>query len=271
MFTYDSWHQVSRYRGGLASCGPEHPHAAPRAGEEYTFTIAEGANGAGGRISVNYDGFIDDVSVGDTLLVDGGIQSLRIVAKDGPDVRTEVVDGGIMKSRCGAGPLGITLRNPPVRRVRSTDGAELGGVLTGHGMAACSGTLVCRTHGVSSVPSDRRLPSAYPACGQHAAAGRWQVPGAAGTSAASEPVSGLQHGDAPEPCSRMRRRHLNIRGKSANLPAITERDWLDIKFGVDMDVDYYALSFVRNADVIYELKRFLAEQGARARLPCSRA
>jgi len=46
-----------------------------------------------------------------------------------------------------------------------------------------------------------------------------------------------------------RRRHLNIRGKSANLPAITDRDWLDIKFGVDVGVDYYALSFVRNAEV----------------------
>ena len=62
------------------------------------------------------------------------------------------------------------------------------------------------------------------------------------------------------------RRHLNIRGKSANLPAITERDWLDIKFGVDVGVDYYALSFVRNADVIYELKRWLSQQG-RASFP----
>ncbi len=61
-----------------------------------------------------------------------------------------------------------------------------------------------------------------------------------------------------------RRRHLNIRGKSANLPAITDRDWLDIKFGVDVGVDYYALSFVRNAEVIYELKHWLAQQGARA-------
>lgn len=28
-----------------------------------------------------------------------------------------------------------------------------------------------------------------------------------------------------------------------------------------MGVDYYALSFVRNADVIYELKRWLSQQG----------
>jgi pyruvate kinase len=59
------------------------------------------------------------------------------------------------------------------------------------------------------------------------------------------------------------RRHLNIRGKSANLPAITDKDWLDLKFGIDVGVDYYALSFVRNADVIYELKSYLAKHGAR--------
>ena len=57
------------------------------------------------------------------------------------------------------------------------------------------------------------------------------------------------------------RRHLNCRGKSANLPAITDKDWLDLKFGIDVGVDYYALSFVRNAEVIYELKRYLAKQG----------
>lgn len=58
------------------------------------------------------------------------------------------------------------------------------------------------------------------------------------------------------------RRHLNIRGKSANLPAITDKDWLDLQFGIDVGVDYYALSFVRSADVIYELKAYLAKQGA---------
>ena len=68
-------------------------------GDKYTFTIEEGANGANGRISVNYDGFVDDVSVGDILLIDGGINSLKILSVDGKDVVTEVVDGGMMKSR----------------------------------------------------------------------------------------------------------------------------------------------------------------------------
>ena len=83
------------------------PEATVRAaaGDKFTFTIEEGANGTNNRISVNYDGFIDDVSVGDILLVDGGLQSLMIIGKDGKDVHTEVVDGGTMKSRCVPVPL----------------------------------------------------------------------------------------------------------------------------------------------------------------------
>jgi len=48
------------------------------------------------------------------------------------------------------------------------------------------------------------------------------------------------------------------------LPAITDKDWLDLQFGIDVGVDYYALSFVRSADVIYELKAYLAKQGVSA-------
>ncbi len=38
---------------------------------------------------------------------------------------------------------------------------------------------------------------------------------------------------------------------------MTEKDWEDIKFGVDNKVDYYALSFVKDAEVVHELKDFL--------------
>lgn len=68
-------------------------------GAKYTFTIKEGADGKNGRISVNYDGFIDDVGVNDMLLVDGGMLSLKILEKTKQDVVCEVVDGGVMGSR----------------------------------------------------------------------------------------------------------------------------------------------------------------------------
>ncbi|KAK4362996.1 hypothetical protein RND71_018237 [Anisodus tanguticus] len=58
------------------------------------------------------------------------------------------------------------------------------------------------------------------------------------------------------------RRHLNVRGKSATLPSITEKDWDDIKFGVDNNIDFYAVSFVKDAAVVHELKNYLKSCGA---------
>lgn len=36
-----------------------------------------------------------------------------------------------------------------------------------------------------------------------------------------------------------------------------EKDWEDIKFGVDNKVDFYAVSFVKDAQVVHELKNYL--------------
>lgn len=38
---------------------------------------------------------------------------------------------------------------------------------------------------------------------------------------------------------------------------VTDKDWEDIKFGVDNQVDFYAVSFVKDAKVVHELKDFL--------------
>lgn len=57
------------------------------------------------------------------------------------------------------------------------------------------------------------------------------------------------------------RRHLNVRGTTADLPSITEKDWEDLKFGAENEVDFYALSFVHNADAVLQVKQFLRDQG----------
>ncbi|KAG8485904.1 hypothetical protein CXB51_020219 [Gossypium anomalum] len=119
-------------------------------GQEFTFTIKRGV-GTPDCVSVNYDDFVNDVELGDMLLVDGGMMSLVVKSKTEDSVKCEVVDGGELKSR----------------------------------------------------------------------------------------------------------RHLNVRGKSATLPSITEKDWDDIKFGVDNKVDFYAVSFVKDAEVVHELKNYL--------------
>ncbi|KAG1367723.1 plastidial pyruvate kinase 2 [Cocos nucifera] len=124
-------------------------------GQEFTFTIRRGV-GTETCVSVNYDDFVNDVEVGDMLLVDGGMMSLTVKSKTEDSVKCEVVDGGELKSR----------------------------------------------------------------------------------------------------------RHLNVRGKSATLPSITDKDWDDIKFGVENKVDFYAVSFVKDAKVVHELKDYLKSCGA---------
>ncbi|XP_022892771.1 pyruvate kinase isozyme G, chloroplastic isoform X2 [Olea europaea var. sylvestris] len=119
-------------------------------GQEFCFTIKRGISRED-TVSVNYDGFVNDVEVGDVILVDGGMMSLAVKSKTKDLVKCEVIDGGELKSR----------------------------------------------------------------------------------------------------------RHLNVRGKSANLPSITDKDWEDIKFGVDNEIDFYAVSFVKDAKVVHELKQYL--------------
>eukprot|EP00186_Timspurckia_oligopyrenoides_P001191 CAMPEP_0182446746 /NCGR_PEP_ID=MMETSP1172-20130603/5611_1 /TAXON_ID=708627 /ORGANISM="Timspurckia oligopyrenoides, Strain CCMP3278" /LENGTH=450 /DNA_ID=CAMNT_0024642781 /DNA_START=383 /DNA_END=1735 /DNA_ORIENTATION=- len=60
------------------------------------------------------------------------------------------------------------------------------------------------------------------------------------------------------------RRHLNVRGKSASLPAITDKDWEDIEFGLKNNVDFYALSFVKHEDDVLFLKKYMEEKGSKA-------
>ena len=47
----------------------------------------------------SYDGFAEDAQRGDMLVVDGGMVSLEVVSKAGPDVVARVVDPGLILSR----------------------------------------------------------------------------------------------------------------------------------------------------------------------------
>jgi len=57
------------------------------------------------------------------------------------------------------------------------------------------------------------------------------------------------------------RKGVNIPNKSLNLEYISEADRSDILFGIKMDVDYVAASFVRNADDVTQLRMLLNENG----------
>ncbi len=53
------------------------------------------------------------------------------------------------------------------------------------------------------------------------------------------------------------KRHVNLPGVRINLPSITAKDRKDIEFGLEHDVDFIALSFVRSAKDVVELRELL--------------
>ena len=57
------------------------------------------------------------------------------------------------------------------------------------------------------------------------------------------------------------RKGVNLPDIHINLPALTEKDIDDIKFGVEMGIDYIAASFIRSAKDVLEIKRVLEECG----------
>ncbi|MCF2680287.1 pyruvate kinase [Faecalicatena contorta] len=59
------------------------------------------------------------------------------------------------------------------------------------------------------------------------------------------------------------RKGVNVPNVPVRLPAITEKDREDLKFGVEQGVDFIAASFVRNAECILEIRAFLKSCGAK--------
>tara|TARA_B110000196_G_scaffold68447_1_gene58139 strand:+ start:1994 stop:3415 length:1422 start_codon:yes stop_codon:yes gene_type:complete len=56
------------------------------------------------------------------------------------------------------------------------------------------------------------------------------------------------------------KRHVNLPGIRVNLPAITEKDKKDILFSITQEVDFIALSFVRNSEDVEQLRALLGDK-----------
>ncbi len=62
------------------------------------------------------------------------------------------------------------------------------------------------------------------------------------------------------------KRGVNLPGAYLKISSLTEKDKKDILFGIKYDVDYYALSFVRKASDIIELREILKKHKSRAHI-----
>jgi len=53
------------------------------------------------------------------------------------------------------------------------------------------------------------------------------------------------------------RRHINLPGVRVNLPALTDKDIQDVELGIEIGVDFIAMSFCREAEDVMKLKAIL--------------
>ena len=72
------------------------------------------------------------------------------------------------------------------------------------------------------------------------------------------------------------RKSINVPGVNVPLPVMTEQDEADLAFGIEQDIDFVAASFVRNAEGVRVLRRFLDEHGGAdvgliAKIECAEA
>ena len=84
-------------------------------------------------LKVNYDDLIDDVSVGDIILVDNGVMQLRVLAKKDNRIRCSVLTPGTLGSRRHINLPGVQVNLPALTekdRADITLGVELGLILS---------------------------------------------------------------------------------------------------------------------------------------------
>lgn len=62
------------------------------------------------------------------------------------------------------------------------------------------------------------------------------------------------------------RRHINLPGADIDLPSITEQDWEDLRFGAEQNLDFLALSFIREAEEVQEVRVMLQEVGSTSQI-----
>jgi pyruvate kinase len=124
-------------------------------GQKFTLTVRGEKDVEEHSVDVNYENFINDISVGDVVLIDNGTIEMKVLTKSGNKVECEVLTAGTLGSR----------------------------------------------------------------------------------------------------------RHINLPGVKVSLPALTAKDISDVRLGLELGIDFIALSFVREARDLLQLRELFPENG----------
>ncbi|MET9257897.1 pyruvate kinase [Streptomyces sp. NPDC003717] len=81
-------------------------------GDTFTITVEEGTAGDRHRCGTTYAGLAADVTPGERVLVDDGKVCLEVTGVEGPEVRTTVVEGGMVSDHKGLNLPGVAVSVP---------------------------------------------------------------------------------------------------------------------------------------------------------------
>ena len=98
-------------------------------GDILEFTVRGAKSEEKYSVDVNYDGLVNDISVGDVVLVDNGVMRLLVLEKKKNRIRCKVLTPGTLGSRRHINLPGVRVNLPPLTQKDLEDvalGAELG-------------------------------------------------------------------------------------------------------------------------------------------------
>jgi pyruvate kinase len=100
-----------------------------KVGDILEFTVRGALSEELYSVDVNYDGLINDIAVGDTVLVDNGVMHMKVLSKQDNKIRCEVLTPGKLGSRRHINLPGVKVSLPPLTEKDIADiavGAQVG-------------------------------------------------------------------------------------------------------------------------------------------------
>lgn len=85
-----------------------------KVGDILEFTVRGARSEEHYSVDVNYDGLINDIGIGDTVLVDNGVMHMKVLTKKDNKIRCQVLTPGLLGSRRHINLPGVKVNLPPL-------------------------------------------------------------------------------------------------------------------------------------------------------------
>ena len=82
-------------------------------GATFTLTVDD-IEGDDKKVSISYEGLVEDIDRGNTILIDDGLIGLKVVSKNAKEIVCEVINGGELGEKKGVNVPNVAVRLPAI-------------------------------------------------------------------------------------------------------------------------------------------------------------